>query len=378
MEILSDGTISEMNSALRRMLGLGCENMGPAHFSECIADEDIPGDQSNLFFQQLINGARENFQIESEVPGSGGAWARWTVWRVGDEIGAQAKVAAMADDITELRQSQQRLLQSEKLESVGRLACGVAHDFNNLLTGVLLYCDLLLTDVDSGPRSRKYAEEIRAACFQANGLVRQLLAIASPQGAIPRPLSLNEIADGMRSLLERLVGEDIELKLLLDPELGPVRMDPTQAQQILLNLVLNARDALPGGGEIAIETRNCEVQIVAQNRFAASPSAAVPCALFIVSDNGHGMDDRTRSHIFEAFFTTKAAGKGTGLGLATVHDIVTRSGGLIHVDSAPECGTRVTVLLPQISGVATDDPKAQVFRPPLPQTSTTLKKEPTP
>ncbi len=265
-----------------------------------------------------------------------------------------------------------RLCPSEQLESVGRLAGGVAHDFNNLLTGVLLYCDLILA-VDSDDRVRRYATEIRNAGIQATGLVRQLLAVSRPTNHDPRLLSLNETAEGLRELLARLIGENIELRFRLSPNLGLVRMDPTQAQQILLNLVLNARDAMPGGGQITVETSNCRLQIVSdstsdsteahkiarnESSFAASSSArrvaSLPCVLFVVEDNGAGMDAATQSHLFEAFFTTKPIGKGTGLGLATVHDIVTGNGGLIHVESALTRGTQITVLLPQILQAAQD------------------------
>lgn len=178
--------------------------------------------------------------------------------------------------------------------------------------------------------------------MQASGLVRQLLALTRPANSQPRPLSLNEIAEGMRNLLARMVGENIDLQLRLDPSLGLIRMDPTHAQQILLNLVLNARDAMPRGGRIAVETRNSKVQILPESCY---PAASLPCALFSVEDNGTGMDATTRAHVFEPFFTTKT-GKGTGLGLATVHDIVIANGGLVHVASEPGSGTRISVLLP--------------------------------
>jgi nitrogen-specific signal transduction histidine kinase len=154
----------------------------------------------------------------------------------------------MIEDLSGMALARQRLHQTERLETVGRLAGGVAHDFNNLLTGVLLYCDLLMSVVGPADRARKYAEEIRKAGLQASGLVRQLLSVIRSNKSLPRPISLNEVAEGMRNLLVRLIGENIELKLRLDPALGLVKMDPVQAQQILLNLVLNARDALPEGG----------------------------------------------------------------------------------------------------------------------------------
>ena len=229
---------------------------------------------------------------------------------------------------------------------MGRLAGGVAHDFNNLLTGVLLYCDLLMASIEPGHRARKYADEIRKAGVQASGLVRQLLAITRPPDFQPRLLSLNEVAEGMRNLLVRLIGENIELQFLLDPNLGLLKVDPTQIQQILLNLVLNARDAMPaGGGRILVETRNCRLQALTESVLGSSTHASLPCALLVVEDNGKGMDASTQAHMFEPFFTTKA-GKGTGLGLATVHEIVSSNGGLIHVSSEVARGTRVSAVLP--------------------------------
>jgi signal transduction histidine kinase len=290
--------------------------------------------------------------VENKTADPEGGWAKFTAWRVGSGNGGPDTVLVMAEDTTENRHSEERLRQAERLEAVGRLASGVAHDFNNLLTGVLLYCDLLLNGLESGNRVRKYAEEIRAASLQATGLVRQLLALARPRYATPRPISLNEVAEGMRTLLLPLIGENIGLDFHLDPGLGLVNMDPAQVQQIVLNLVLNSRDAMPEGGQITVETRNCSVQIVSENRSAGSAAASLPCALLVVRDDGKGMDAETRKHLFEAFFTTKGAGKGTGLGLATVHDIVTGHGGLVHVESSPGCGARVTVLLPLIPDTA--------------------------
>lgn len=243
--------------------------------------------------------------------------------------------------------------QAQRLEVVGRLAGGIAHDFNNLLTGVLLYCDLLLASLEPGHMARKYADEIRKAGFQASGVVRQLLGVARPTNCPPRLLSLNEVAEGMRNLLTRMIGEQIELKFRLDPNVGLVKMDPSQTQQILLNLVLNARDAMPHGGLIIVETGNCKVQILPDAMNSNNCAQALPCALFVVSDTGQGMDASTRAHLFEPFFTTKAE-KGTGLGLATVHEIVTTNGGMIFVDSAPAQGTRVSVLLPLAPSESTD------------------------
>jgi two-component system, cell cycle sensor histidine kinase and response regulator CckA len=310
---------------------------------------------------ELFRGDRDCFQIESRTSGAEVCALKWTVWQVRAGRSATDRALLMVEDLSGIAMAEQRLRQAERLEAVGRLAGGVAHDFNNVLTGVLLYCDLLISVLEPTHRGRTYAEEIRKAGIQATGLVRQLLSVARPTKLAPRPISLNEIVEGMRNLLTRLIGDHIELKLRLDPGLGLVRMDPAQAQQILLNLVLNARDALPQGGKIAVETGNCQDQILSETGEGAT-NPSLPCALFTVLDNGHGMDESVSAHLFEPFFTTKA-GKGTGIGLATVHDIIATNDGLIHVESKPGCGTRIGVLLPLIPDTAAQPFPAQSFHP---------------
>lgn len=362
-----EGNITALNPALEQMLG-GRSRIARA-FSLRFADLLHPTDRAEgqRLLDELFERQRDSFQIDSQTTDANRGPVRWTAWRVPGANGNPESVLALAEDAPrnhapKNHEAEQRLRQAEKLEAVGRLAGGVAHDFNNLLTGVLLYCDLLMAHLEPCHRVRKYAEEIRNAGMQATGLVRQLLAVARPSSSEPRLLSLNEIAEGMRNLLVRLIGENIELKFNLDSNLGLVRIDPTQSQQILLNLVLNARDAMPGGGQITVETRNCTVQVLAEPVSGSGITASLPCALFVVADNGGGMDAATQAHLFEAFFTTKA-GKGTGLGLATVHEIVTSNGGLIHVQSAPARGTRVSVLLPLVPLSVLNSPDDHDFPP---------------
>ena len=345
VECQRQGNVTALNPAGERLLGAFARNARPLRFVNLIQAED-PGDGERLL-RELFDEERDSFELESKSPVQNGRRLRWTAWLVNGSGGEPDCALFMIEEVADDR-IEQRLKEAERLEAMGRLAGGVAHDFNNLLTGVLLYCDLLIASLEPGHRARRFAEEVRNAGIQASGLVRQLLAVARPRSSEPRVLSLNDIIEGMRSLLVRLIGENIELRFRLDPNLGLVKMDPTQVQQVLLNLVLNARDAMPGGGQITIETGNCRVQVLTESRMGTERPASVPCALFVVADNGSGMGAETRAHLFEAFFSTKAAGKGTGLGLATVHDIVTGSGGLIHVDSAPECGTRISVLLPLV------------------------------
>jgi signal transduction histidine kinase len=334
------GRVIGINPALERIVG--AEAAPDLRLAELISVQDPAA--ANRLISELSQGHRDNFQIESRSAKSRGKTLRWTVWR--SKLGSDASdhILALAEE-QPLAQIAEQRLQTDRLEAVGRLAGGVAHDFNNLLSGVLLYCDLLMAALEPHNRARKYAEEIREASLQATGLIRQLLAIVKPTRSEPRLLSLNEVAESMRNLLDRLIGENIELNFALDPKLGLIKLDPTQAQQILLNLVLNARDAMPGGGRISIETSDCRVQVVANAVDKTCQNASLSCALLTVKDDGTGMDANTRAHLFEPFFTTKA-GKGTGLGLATVHDIVTNNGGLIYVDSELGRGTRFGVLLP--------------------------------
>jgi PAS domain S-box-containing protein len=344
------GNVTALNTACEQMLGIS-PGMTPSLRLADLVGNDNRGESEQLV-ATLLERSRESFQIEARNANGNSQPNRWSVWRARQINGSEC-ILAVAENLPSVPAAEQRLRQAERLEAIGRLAGGVAHDFNNLLTGVLLYCDLLMASIEPGHRARKYADEIRKAGMQATGLVRQLLAVVRPANSQPRLLSFNEIAEGMRNLLVRLIGENIELQLRLDANLGLIKMDPTQAQQILLNLVLNARDAMPRGGQIAVETRNCRVEILTDSALGSCSTASVPCALFVVEDNGNGMDDSTRAHAFEPFFTTKT-GKGTGLGLATVHDIVTTNGGLIHLHSKSGHGTRISVLLPLVAETAPD------------------------
>ncbi|MGA9977280.1 MAG: ATP-binding protein [Candidatus Sulfotelmatobacter sp.] len=349
------GVITAANPAFERLLGINLRSSSCLLLSALIQTTDR--EEMDGLFREMIAGGRESFQIENQIrnqnaqetAGSGStSWVKWTVWRAPSSGAASVCAVAMAEDATANHYSLRRVREAGRLEALGRLASGVAHDFNNLLTGVALYSDLLLAGLESGSSLRRYAEEIRDASMHASGLVRQLLAVARSQNHAPHMLSLNVVAEGMKELLLRLIGENIELVYKLDPELGAVRMDSTQAQQILLNLVLNARDAMPEGGRITLETRKCGLQIVSGSAVEKPGPLELPCALFVVSDNGQGMDAQTQQHVFEAFFSTKPPGEGTGLGLSTVCDIVTNNGGLIHIDSEWKQGTRVSVILPLV------------------------------
>jgi two-component system, cell cycle sensor histidine kinase and response regulator CckA len=249
-------------------------------------------------------------------------------------------------DISGQKQIESRLRQSERLEAIGRLVAGVAHDFNNLLTGLMLYCDLLIGELEENSRSRHHAQEMRNAGEQGARLVEQLLAVVHPPGEGSYGFVLNDVVTGVEELLTHLVGENIVLRTLLAADLGAVRMDPARVQQILLNLVLNARDAMPDGGQITVTTRNCTEYLPSGPDCKRQLS---PCVELTVADNGCGMDAETLSRAFQPFFTTKKPGRGNGLGLATASSLAGQHGGSVVAESEPGRGTRVALLLPRVN-----------------------------
>jgi len=246
-----------------------------------------------------------------------------------------------------LRETEAQLRQAQKMEAVGRLAGGVAHDFNNLLTVIRGYSELLLGRLGPTDAMRKDMEEIKKAADRASGLTRQLLAFSRRQFIAAKVVDLNALVSNMDGMLRRLIGEDIvELCAELDPSAGAIKADPGQVEQVIMNLVVNARDAMPTGGRLTIETKN--VTIGKGVRLDAVGLAPGSYVLLAVRDTGHGMDAETQSHLFEPFFTTKEKGKGTGLGLSTVYGIVKQSGGNITVESAPGRGTTFRIYFPRV------------------------------
>jgi PAS domain S-box-containing protein len=265
-------------------------------------------------------------------------------WQAGDE----SFFTAIARDITVRKTMEEELRQAQKMEGIGRLAGGIAHDFNNLMTVINGYCDMLLRQGIPLDRWQRSIQEIKQAGERAAGLTRQLLAFSRKQMLQPKVLDLNVVIRNMEAMLRRLIREDIELDIRLAVGLWLVKADPGQLEQVLMNLVVNARDAMPRGGQLTIKTANVELdQFYAARHRGVKPGAYVTVS---VSDTGCGMDEETRSRIFEPFFTTKEPGKGTGLGLSTVYGIVRQSGGYISVFSEPDHGATFTMHLPPVLG----------------------------
>jgi two-component system, cell cycle sensor histidine kinase and response regulator CckA len=248
-----------------------------------------------------------------------------------------------------LRESERRLEQAQRMEAVGRLAGGIAHDFNNLLTVISSYSDLALRKLDDGHIVARYVEQIRKASATAATLTRQLLAFSRRQVLQPSVIALNEVVDEMSFMVQSLLGASIELRMQLDPALGQIEADPVQLQQVLLNLIVNAKDAMPDGGLLNVGTRNIELDARSVDQFPKmKPGSYVRLT---VADTGSGMDAATLARIYEPFFTTKPKGRGTGLGLPTVYAIVQQSGGHISVYSEVGRGTTFHVYLPRVDKI---------------------------
>ena len=261
-----------------------------------------------------------------------------------------------------LRQSEKQFRQSQKMEAVGRLAGGIAHDFNNLLTVIMGYSQVLLTELGPQHPLRGKIEETLKAGERAATLIRQLLTFSSKQSLDPKILSLNTAVTSLESLLRRLIGEDIQLISKLDPTNGRLRADQAQLEQVLVNLVVNARDAMPKGGTLTIET--AQVELTRSPVYHLTPLRPGSYVRLAVSDTGCGMDRKTQAHIFEPFFTTKGEGKGSGLGLSTVFGIVTQCGGAIDVTSRVGHGTRFDLYFPSVeSDILTTAPTQPLARP---------------
>ena len=296
-------------------------------------------------------------------------WLQDIVRIVRDDGNKVCQLRGVMVDVTAQQQLEEEFHQAQKMEAVGRLVGGVAHDFNNLLTIISGYGQLAYDVLGAESELRPYMDEILKAGERASALVRRLLAFTRRQALEPQVLDLNSVVSDTEKMVRRLIGEDIEIVTVLPLGLGAVRSDLAQIEQVLVNLSVNARDAMPNGGKLIIETANLDLnEAYAEIHLAVTPG---PYVMLAVSDTGSGMDAHTRSHMFEPFFTTKAKGKGTGLGLATVYGVVKQSGGNIWVYSEPGKGTTFKIYLPRVVAPV-GPPQPKVIHAPPPQGSETI------
>ncbi|HTG93968.1 MAG TPA: PAS domain S-box protein [Pyrinomonadaceae bacterium] len=369
------GKITSLNRAGERVTGYTAEEALKMNFAQAVSPDDIAkvrhmlsrkraADVATVYDLELItkSGGRAAVEISSRA-----------ILKDGEAVGVQG----IARDITDrqrmendLRTSQAQLQQSQRLEAVGQLAGGVAHDFNNLLTAIIGYSDFALRKMRANNPIRRDIEEIKKAANRAATLTRQLLAFSRKQILKPEVLDLNLVVGDMHKLLERLIGEDIDLVTTLGSDTDPVKADRGQLEQIIMNLVVNARDAMPFGGSVTIETAN----VVFDEAYTSEHVPVKPgkYAMLAVSDSGLGMDANTQLHIFEPFFTTKELGKGTGLGLSTVYGIVKQSGGFIWVYSELNVGTTFKIYLPSLTELHFDQELTSIDTPERTEASTVL------
>ncbi|HWQ34687.1 MAG TPA: response regulator [Blastocatellia bacterium] len=345
----SHGIITYLNPVAEELTGWTKEEATGRELSEVfnILDETTEAVAPNPMTRAIRDGVIVGLQNHTVLVSRSGrrVFIEDSAAPIRDEKGRITGGILVFHSVNERRHLEDQLRQAQKMEAIGRLAGGIAHDFNNITTVVYGQSELLLKRLSESDPARNNVEEIKKAGERAASLTRQLLAFSRKQILQPRVLDLNEIILEMEDMLRRLIGEDIELTLSLAPALGKVKADPGQLQQVLLNLVINARDAMPQGGRLIIETADVELS----EGLASEPDTVAPgrYVMVAVSDTGTGMTPEVQERIFEPFFTTKEQSKGTGLGLSTVYGIVSQSGGCIRVHSEPGAGTSFSIYLPQ-------------------------------
>jgi len=355
---IGDGRYQNVGSGMERLLGVPPAELTERRFLEMVQESvplspGIPAD-FEAARRKYLAGEIPQYRVDVLVRTAGGQekWIRDASLPLRDEnTGAVIGALGILLDITEHKRLEEQLRQAQKMEAVGRLAGGVAHDFNNILTAIRGYSDLLLLGFARNDPRRADVEEIQSATERAAGLTRQLLAFSRRQVLQPKVLDLNAVIAGAEKLLRRLIGEHIRLVVRFEPALGAIRADAVQVEQVVINLAVNAREAMPGGGTLTIETANVLADVGAQS----GERAPMPPGRYVelrVVDTGVGMNAETKRRLFEPFFTTREMGKGTGLGLATVYGIVKQSGGFIWVESEPGRGTTFTLQLPRVEGSA--------------------------
>jgi len=354
--VLTDraGTIEWVNPAFTRLTGYTFAEVYGEVWSALKAGSHEPAVYDELW-QTVLSGKVWQGELVSRRKDETEYTARMTIAPVADEQGQVAHFIAIKEDITEQKTLQEQFLQAQKVEAVGRLAGGVAHDFNNILTAINGYTELLLRKLPPEDPRFRLAEQIRKSAERASGLTRQLLAFSRKQALQPRILNLSNVVTDIEKMLRRLIGEDIELHTIRGAAVGNVRADPAQIEQVIMNLAVNARDAMTNGGKLIIEVARATLhEDYTRQHGDVEPGEYV---MLSVTDTGSGMTDEVRAHIFEPFFTTKPQGKGTGLGLATCYGIVKQSGGHIDVFTELGKGTTFRIYLPRVDADADQQPE---------------------
>jgi two-component system, cell cycle sensor histidine kinase and response regulator CckA len=340
-----EGHVVFANERFADMLGYKLKEIMGRNVFEMVAPDRIPAMMESAERRRLT-GQSEHLDTELYRKDRTRVSVILSVNPLFDARGEYIGALGMVTDITERKRLEEQLRQSQKIEAVGRLAGGVAHDFNNLLTAIRGHVELLLAEVSTGASIRPDIEEIQKAADRAAALTQQLLAFSRRQVLQPRVIDIDQVVIGVETLLRRLIGEDIHLVVALESRGARVRADPGQLEQVLMNLAVNARDAMPKGGSLVIDTSVTELDPdFIRNNEGSHEGNYVRLR---VTDSGVGMDQETLSHVFEPFYTTKEVGKGTGLGLATVYGIVKQSGGYIRVESRRQSGTTFEILLPEV------------------------------
>lgn len=358
------------NPAAERLFGFTFAEVQGKHPFETIVAEASQALTKDVFRRLARGDLHANVIVENVTKGGRTLVCAWTNTPLLGPSGGFAGILSMCEDVTDRRQAEEQVRLSQRIEAVGRLAGGIAHDFNNLLNVVTGYSEMLLKELPPEGKPHRRADHILKAAQKAADLTRQLLAFSRQQILKPRVLDLNTLVADMRRMLRPLVREDIELVISSAPELGPVRADPSQIDQVLLNLAVNAIDAMPRGGTLAIETANKDFdEDYARLHSPAHPGAYV---MLSVSDTGEGMDEATQARIFEPFYTTKVRGRGTGLGLSTVYGIVKQSDGFVWVYSEPGRGTTFKVYLPRVLDTPEQASRGQAGPPALGGSETIL------
>ncbi|MGD0525112.1 MAG: response regulator [Polyangiaceae bacterium] len=343
-----DRTCLRVNQRLCSLLGYSREELEGRSPLALLQVEDVPGEAEAL--RRMADGAMDRYSVpEKRYTRKDGAYVYARVKRSvhRDAAGKALYFITVIEDMTEWRALEAQVRQASKMDAIGQLAAGVAHDFNNLLSVVLSYCDLLIDDLPEGHSMRTDLGEVRAAGLRAVDLTRQLLAFSRRQVLQPRVMDLSEIVIGMEKMLRRLIGEDVQLITPSGPGGARILVDPGQMEQVVMNLVVNARDALPAGGTIRIDVAETTLDAAfASEHVGVTPG---PHVVLTVTDSGTGIDKATQARMFEPFFTTKSVGRGTGLGLATVFGIVRQSDGTIWVESELGKGTTFLLYFPKVT-----------------------------